>query len=233
MYIAIIPARGGSKGILNKNLQLVGGVSLVGRAILAAQSNNQIHKVIVSTDSSEIAKEAMNYNAVVHYRSKVSSTDTARTIDVIKEICIDLSLKKEICILLQPTSPLRTAHHISEAIHAYEESGKCGAVATVVEAEHHPYKMVVLVDNGTEHYLPVHSLNDLEAPRQDLPKAFRVNGAIYIKSFKELVMEDTFFSKNQKFLKMSISDSVDIDTYEDLIKANQLIEDGKVYETKF
>ncbi len=229
-YIAIIPARSGSKGIKDKNLKLVGNHSLVARAVLSAQKIDKIDCVIVSTDSDRIADEAKKYGAKVHRRSKNSATDGAKTIEVIKEIYKDYQFTNEICILLQPTSPLRTSNDIVNSILQYEENKQQGSVVTVTECEHHPYKSLIITNNGT--YKPIRSFEDLEQPRQNLNKAFRVNGAVYVASFKDILKNDSFFVYPQSFLEMSLSSSIDIDDYSDLERANILVKENK-NETKF
>lgn len=220
-YVAIIPARGGSKGVKDKNLQLVGQYSLVARAILAAKEVSCIDRIIVSTDNDKIAQEAIKYGASVHKRSKKNSSDLAKTIDALKEIVEDMGLHDDICILLQPTSPLRGSLDISYAIRQYEENNRQGSVVTVVSCEHHPFKMIVKTDVG---FKPVTTLSDLEEPRQRLPKAFRINGAVYIIAFCDLLNKQSFFVQPQDFIEMSEKNSIDIDTYEDLQRANQVLD---------
>ncbi|ELA09290.1 acylneuraminate cytidylyltransferase [Moraxella macacae 0408225] len=220
-YVAIIPARGGSKGIKDKNLQMVGGVSLVARAIVEAQKVKQIQKIIVSTDSQKIADEAIKYGASVHFRSEKTASDTAKTIDVINEMLDFLPILESVCVLLQPTSPLRNACHIIASINAFEQNNAQGSVVTVTPSEHHPYKMMVLNEVGG--FDPVRELADLQMPRQALPKAYRVNGAVYVKKIADLVSEQTFFGNPQAVIEMDTQSSIDIDTLADLQLANALI----------
>lgn len=221
-YIAVIPARGGSKGIKDKNLQAVGGVSLVARAIIEAQKVAKIRQIIVSTDNQKIADEAVKYGASVHFRSEKTASDTAKTIEVIDEMVQNLQLDDAVCVLLQPTSPLRMSEHISQTIDAFESNHHQGASITVTPSEHHPYKMVVLDETGE--YQAVRALADLEMPRQALPQAFRVNGAVYVKRFSDLVVEQSFFGKPQAFIQMDEKSSIDIDNLSDLVLANQYFE---------
>lgn len=218
-YIAVVPARGGSKGIKDKNLQTVGGVSLVARAIIEAQKVAKICQIIVSTDNQKIADEAVKYGAKVHFRSEKTASDTAKTIEVIAEMVQDLRLNNEICVLLQPTSPLRMSEHISQTIDFFEKNNHQGSAITVTSSEHHPYKMVVMGDDGE--YQSVRDWADLEMPRQSLPKAFRINGAVYVRRFADLVAQQSFFGKPQAFVQMDEKSSIDIDNLSDLVLANQ------------
>lgn len=218
-YIAIIPARGGSKGIKDKNLQLVDGLSLLGRAISVAKDTGGISRVIVSTDSESIMEEAIKYNAEVHRRRDLTSSDSAKTIDVIKDIYFDMGLSNEICILLQPTSPLRGTDDIQTCMNEYENN-PVKSVVSVTLCEHHPYKIIVQDNEGQ--MVPIRQMSDLEAPRQELPKALRVNGAIYISSFKNLIEHNSFFCHPTRFFEMGEDESIDIDNYRDLERANSI-----------
>lgn len=224
MYVAVIPARGGSKGIKDKNLQPVGGVSLVARAILSAQAA-KIEKIIVSTDSEKIAQEAKRYGALVHYRSQETASDTAKTIDAVAELYKDMRLSVEdTCVLLQPTSPLREAKDVLDALTEFESQGRIGSVVSTVESEHHPYKMLLQTDDGIE---PLHSKESLEFPRQSLPKALRVNGAVYVISFQDLLNQWSFFVEPISCTQMSVERSIDIDHSSDLQLANRLVAAGQ------
>lgn len=221
MYVAVIPARGGSKGIKNKNLQTVGGVSLVSRAIISAQRAN-IDKIIVSTDSSIIEEEVRKLNVLVHRRSKTNASDDAKTIDVVLELYHDMSLSADdVCVLLQPTSPLRSANDICQVIHQFEKNQHVGSTISIVETDHHPYKM--LIEQKGE-IVPFKNKELLETPRQVLPKVFRVNGAVYVASFANLFDKHSFFVEPVSYIKMNEKNSVDIDNHLDLEWANYLAE---------
>lgn len=220
-YVAVIPARGGSKGIKDKNLQLVDGLSLLARAIVAAKSIPDINRVIVSTDSKSIMEEALAYNAEIHKRRELTSSDSAKTVDVIKDIYCDMKLDDEVCILLQPTSPLRQISDIQACIDNYEDDESVNSVVSVTLCEHHPYK--VLVEDDTGQMVAIRDMSDLEAPRQKLPKALRVNGAIYIISFRKLIKSESFFCQPTRFFEMGEDESIDIDSYKDLERANLII----------
>lgn len=220
-YIAIIPARGGSKGIKDKNLQLVDGVSLLARAISSAKSIANISRVIVSTDSENIMEEALVHNAEVHRRRELTSSDSAKTIEVLKDVFSDMNLSDEVCILLQPTSPLRKVSDIQACINEYESDDSINSVVSVTLCEHHPYKVVVQDDDGQ--IAAIRDIADLEAPRQILPKALRINGAIYIICFKNLIEQSSFFCQPMRFVEMGENESIDIDSYNDLERANLII----------
>lgn len=222
MYVAVIPARGGSKGVKDKNLQPVGGLSLVARAIESARLAG-IDKIIVSTDSKTIEAEAQKFDALVHRRSEVTASDTAKTIDAVLELYCDMSLSAtDVCVLLQPTSPLRHADDIRKALNKFEQNQCLGSVISAVEAEHHPYKMLIEQDGEI---IPLKDKASLEMPRQALPKALRVNGAVYVVSFAELIANQSFFVEPVLCTQMSAEHSIDIDNQADLELANRLVEE--------
>lgn len=191
---------------------------MVARAVLVAREAG-IERIIVSTDDDKIAQEAIKYKAEVHRRSENTSNDSAKTIDALAELAKDLDLDLEVCVLLQPTSPLRNAEDVRFAIHEYEKHNK-GSCVTVTVAEHHPFKMIV---KQNDIYQPVTQLSDLEQPRQQLPQTFRINGAVYVIRFRELLEGWSFFAEPQSFVEMTEVRSIDIDTHADLQRANELV----------
>ncbi|ENK2022038.1 MULTISPECIES: acylneuraminate cytidylyltransferase family protein [Vibrio] len=218
-YIALITARGGSKGLPRKNVLPLYGIPLIGWTIKAAQGCSYISKVLVSTDDDEIARVSKDFGAEVIDRPDELATDTASSIDVISH-AISWLEQKEVqkykgMILLQPTSPLRTSHHIKDAIELYENT-TANIVISVFEPTHTPIKAYLENEDGT-----LSGLYSNEAPyqrRQDLPKAYQPNGAIYAFSIDEFKLNN-HFPRNKVFpYVMSEVESTDIDTLEDLKK---------------
>lgn len=219
MNVAIILARQNSKGIIGKNLRTVGGKSLVARAILAAQQAQCFDHIIVSTDGTAIANEARQYGATVVMRPDELATDRADSLSALLHALDAQGISTGSVVLLQPTSPLRTAEHIVQAMRLFGEQGRLGSVVAACPAEHHPYKSLIVDENGV--YQPVRQLADLSAARQSLPAAFRPNGAVYINDIAQLRVKQTFFVAPVQLYLMSEEDSVDIDVESDLVLAEQ------------
>ena len=221
--LAIIPARGGSKGILNKNILEVGGKPLMVWSIEAALKSKFISKTVVSSDSDIILNIAQQNGSQIIKRPHNLASDTARTEPVIAHVLLKLIEKGEqydYVILLQATAPLRTSQDIDQAIQRLLNADAT-ALISVYEAEHHPLKAFTANDKG---YLKGLVNNDYPfMPRQVLPKAYYPNGAIY------LIKTDNFLQKNQLFtnktiaFEMPIEKSIDIDNMQDLEKLENLL----------
>lgn len=216
--IAIITARGGSKGVPRKNLRKVGNKSLVEHSIVTAQKSLLFDIVAVSSDCDEIGLEAQRCGAVFVKRPDDISGDNAKSFDAVAYTLNYLEVKKGLCCLLQPTSPLRTEEDV---ISAFELIGMgYDASISICECEHHPYKTIILNDGE---YRPILSKNFFEMPRQSLDKAYRINGAIYFSKIEKLLNEKTFFAGKVGYSVMPIERSIDIDTEADLLQADQII----------
>ncbi|WP_462102878.1 acylneuraminate cytidylyltransferase family protein [Campylobacter concisus] len=228
MIVAIILARSNSKGIPHKNLRKVGGVSLVGRAILAAQKSEIFDRIIVSTDGDDIRIEAQSYNCEVVMRPIELADDKTTSINSMIYTIKKLRIFDGICFLLQPTSPLRTSNDILNAYSIFKKQMQ-GCLVSVTSCRQHPYKCIVENIHGV--FNAVSEINFLEAPRQTLPVAYHPNGAIYINFINDILNYSRFFIEPISIYKMSKNSSIDIDTIQDLQIANEIItKDGKRYE---
>ena len=219
-FLAIIPARGGSKRLPRKNILDLNGKPLITYSIEAGLESNYIDKVVVSSDNDEILEIAKACKAQTLKRPAFLANDTATTFDAIKHT-IENFEKHDYIVLLQPTSPLRDAQHIDEAIKLLNEKN-ADAIVSVCEMEHSP-----LWSNSLEESLSMQGfLKDevLNKRSQDLETYYRLNGAIYICKTEKLLEEESFLLKKNIFAYvMSRENSVDIDEKIDFEIANLFI----------
>ena len=226
--LAIIPARGGSKGLPRKNILPLCGKPLINYTIEQSIRCQYIDRVVVSTDDSEIAEIALLAGANLPFiRPDYLSTDTATSFDVIMH-CLNWHEENRFdfgyLIFLQPTSPLRTLEDINLAFKLIENLN-AKAIVTVCESEHHPFGMNTLPSNN--------NMNEFEKPeyerqpRQQLPKYFRINGAIYLSEIKYFKSQMSFLGPQTFAMIMDKSHSIDIDDEIDLEFANFYMEKTK------
>ena len=213
--IAIIPARGGSKGIPRKNLVNFSGKPLMQWSIDVALKSTYITDVVVSSDDDEILNVAQANKGVLAIKRPIElAQDNSKTAPVLTHVLRSLNgIKYDYLILLQPTSPLRTAEDIDLAFEKLLNS-EATSLISVCELEHHPYKSFKLDENG---YLQGIINNDYPFyPRQSLPKTYRANGAIYIIKVNDFIKDETLFTNKATHFEMSVEASLDIDTIKDL-----------------
>jgi CMP-N,N'-diacetyllegionaminic acid synthase len=222
--LAIIPARGGSKRLPRKNILDFEGKPMIAWSIEAGLKSKYVDRVVVSTDSQEIADVSVRYGAdVPFFRPLELATDHAKSIDVIRYTITHLEENRdfyEYIILLQPTSPLRTAQHIDEAVE-YLLAKKANSVISVTEVGCSPFWSNTLPKDGSMKGFLETKIIDKRS--QDLEKYFGLNGAIYICKVERLLEEKSLFLKDNVFAYvMSKEDSVDIDDKFDFIVAKAI-----------
>lgn len=221
--LSIIPARGGSKSIPHKNIVDINGRPLIVWTIKASLKSKHINTTIVSSDDMEILGISKKAGARIIVRPKKYSRDDSTIVPVIKD-CIkqlfNLGEEFDIVVLLQPTSPLRNHKDIDEAFDIFFKSN-AKSLISVYEPEKSPYKSFKIDKNG---YLE--GLINSKTPfmnRQDLPKTFYPNGAIYIINIKDFIENNSLFcSKTIPYL-MSEERSVDVDSMDDVKKIKKIM----------
>lgn len=218
--LGVIPARGGSKGVPRKNIRLLAGIPLIAHTIRAALQSRFLDAFVVSTEDREIAEVAAAYGAQVIRRPAALATDTVQNTDVVRQALVALGGKFSHVALLQPTSPLRCAGDIDACLALLLE-GCARSVMTVTPAEHHPGKAVLLDQAGN--IVPFTTEADMEARRQDMPMAYRQNGAVYALARADFLAENRFILSPCKVHVMSQEDSVDIDSEFDLLLVEKLL----------
>lgn len=219
--LAIIPARSGSKGLPDKNIVDLGGKPLLAHTIEAAVQSSMFSNIIVSTDSVKYAQIARSFGADVLMRGEELSNDHATSFMVIEDV---LKRKEYVCdyfVLLQPTSPLRNALHIREAIALFDKNIKnFNFLVSVKEAEH----AKVLCNPIEEDLSLKHFTTDFSNYRRQAYKDYSPNGAIFIGKPVEYLTKKHFFGSDSIAYIMSQESSVDIDKKIDLLLAQAILE---------
>lgn len=222
--LGLIPARAGSKGIPGKNAKLLAGKPLIVYTIEAAKISNVFDCLMVSTDSEKIAFIARNAGAAVPFmRPAELATDTAKAIDVLQHAMFWLETQGQQfdwVMYLQPTSPLRGPVDILGACRLMKEKN-AQAVVAVCEVEHHPWWSNTLPpDLSMASFVRPEAVN---VQRQELPKYYRVNGAIYLAQWDFIRKGNSWFGPGTYAYIMPQERSVDVDSFLDFMLAETLI----------
>jgi N-acylneuraminate cytidylyltransferase len=223
--LAIIPARGGSVRLPGKNIRVLGNKPLIEWSIDVARKVSSIDKIFVSTDCDDIADICRQAGLDIPVlRPKNLSGDKSSTIDAAKHAIEYLKGKGEIydfALILQPTSPLRSADHVRQAIDMVS-SQNADAVISVCKCEHSPLWTNTLPDNYSMTNFLETKLKNL--PSQELPIYYRLNGAIFLVNINRLYEEETFLlSRNSYAIEMDAMASIDIDHEIDFLLAETII----------
>lgn len=210
--LAIIPARSGSKGLRHKNIKLLNDKPLIAYTIEAAIESDIFTDIVVSTDSEEYASISKRYGASIPFlRPDELASDIASSADMIVytiQRLKELGKVYDYFVLLQPTSPLRKASDIKNAVDLLIEN-KLDSVVSVCEAEHSLSIYNTLGDSlSLEGFINKNSATR----RQDDKKYYRINGSIYISNVEKYLSERDFYGKKSKAYIMSRESSIDIDT---------------------
>ena len=219
--LAIIPARGGSKGLPGKNIMMLGNKPLIAWTIESALACPNITRTIVTTDCKKIGDISKAYGAEVPFcRPSELATDTATTADVVAHTIESADENFDLIVLLQPTSPFRTAKDIQTAISIYNAERPV-SVVSVCEVEKSPYWTYWLDERYS--LTSIIESNDIHSRRQDLQPAFALNGAIYIVGVNEFLSHKSFVHKDSIGFVMGKKSSVDIDDLLDFKFAELLL----------
>lgn len=225
--VALIPARCGSKSIPKKNIALLAGKPLIGWSIEAAINTKEIDRVIVSTDCEEISNVAKSFGAEVKVRPAELSKDNSLVIDTVRHVLEELKDEGEevdYLVLLEPTAPLRSVKDIQKCIKLLDENN-LDSVATYTEAALNPHRAWKIQNKTPEIFID-------EAvpwlPRQQLPKAYQLNGAVYAIKVSKIDKNSVgMVMDNTGAIIMPKERSIDIDHKIDLLVAEALINEQK------
>lgn len=215
--LGIIPARGGSKGIPNKNIRLLAGKPLIAYALEAAKASGIVDRLVLSTDSVAIADLGKSLGIEVPFLRPASlAQDDTPMLPVIEHTVGEIEKTgwfPAVIMLLQPTAPLRKPEHLVEAISLLEETGADSVVSVVEIPQHFSPHFAMKVDSGRL----VHFLEEGRniTRRQDVLPAYSRDGTIYAVKRDILVKERTIYGNYCCPLILEASESINLDTLED------------------
>ena len=220
--IAVIPARGGSKSVPGKNIRPLGGRPLLVWSIEVAQKVSEIDRLIISTDDAQIASVGRAHGAEVYARPTHLATDDALVIDALRDLVGTLRSEQEsaeILLLLEPTCPFRAVEDVLDCLKLVAING-CDSAATFTDATLNPHRAWKITGKTPEVFIPgvIPWL-----PRQQLPKAYQLNGAVYAVQIAGLANSGpSILFGRIGAIKMPQSRSIDIDSALDFLVAEQL-----------
>lgn len=216
--LAIIPARGGSKGVPGKNIRVVAGKPLIAWTIEAAKKSKYLDRLILSSEDPEIIKVAEKWGLEVPFvRPTELAQDDTPGIDPVLHALTELS-NYDYMVLLQPTSPLRTAEDIDRCIERCLDL-KAPSCVSVTEPDKSPYLMYTLEGQNIRPLMT----GDFFACRQEIPKVLALNGAVYDAQVDWLRNKKAFVGEETAAYEMPKWRSIDIDEKFDLMVANYLL----------
>ena len=235
MLIAIIPARGNSQGIKKKNIQTIGGKSLVSLAVNLAIASSKIDLTVLSTDDHEIVANSelferyqdvfanmtdgefrkLDSSLAMHKRKPEHAISNSRTIDAITDVILKMDCEgDDLILLLQPTSPFREAHEIRQILDVYKNQNIDAVISARLFDSPHPAKAIEI--EGNQLIYKEDTIKNLSSPRQELPTYYVFDGAYYLAKAEFLLSQKSFVSrKTSVFIRDGIS-TINIDNETDL-----------------
>ncbi len=225
--VAIIPARGGSKGVPGKNIKLLGGKPLLQYTADSAKSSKLLTRTILSSEDEAIINVAKELAIEIPFiRPKELATDGAKSIDVIVHAINFLEANgayfDAVCVL-QPTSPFREKNFIDQAIQKFIDSN----VDTLLSVQQvpHEYNPHWVFEEDNEGNLKIATgENEIISRRQELPKAYHRDGALYLTKI-DYIKKGTFYGPNLGYIESNPDLYVNIDTLKDWEKAEVMVKD--------
>jgi len=228
---AIIPVRGGSKGIPGKNLYEFMGETLLERTIGFSKTCSRIDDVYVTTDDHEMQRIARSSGAQAPFlRPARLAGDGTLTIDAVKHLLQKVGINKGYVVLLQVTSPLRECHDLEEICSNFEATPEAQSVVSVVRhVEPHPEKMLQIKNGHLESYIS----GNQSAPRQMLPEVYALNGAFYVSSVERILKQDSIWGHRTLPYTMPPERSVNLDSDLDIVLLEALAAWGRVKPERY
>lgn len=219
--LAIIPAREGSKRLPGKNYMNLYGKPLIQWTIESAINSQYISEIVLTSNDQSVLNIGDSFEQIACLkRSDDLSDDSTSSVEVVLDV-LDSYSDFDFFILLQPTSPLRTEHHIDKALKNVVETNvrSCVSLCKSIES---PYLMYKLADKG--HIQPILGTQNTSSLRsQDLPDSYILNGAIYINNVSNFILTKEFVGEDTIPFIMDSDSSIDIDTMEDFQMAEKIL----------
>lgn len=226
--VALVPARGGSKGVPGKNIKQLGSKPLIAWAIEAAAETDAVDRTVVSTDDGDIASVAREWGADVADRPAHLATDDSLVVDTVRHTVETLGAGADpprYVVMLEPTTPFRRPADIEACLDRLTDPG-IDSVATFTDAEVNPHRTWRIGDGEPETFLPE---GTPWQPRQALPDAYQLNGAVYAFDVDAVTDEGpSLLFGDPGAVVMPPARSLDIDTELDFVVAETLLEEGHV-----
>lgn len=223
--LVIIPARGGSKGVPKKNIKMLGDKPLIAHAIACAKNSKKVSRIIVTTDSDEIATVSKQFGSEVILRPPEFADDASNVVTAVEHVCNQIKEVFDIIVLVQPTSPLRTGKDLDAIITIFEENQNVESVISVVPMDDlHPARMYNL---GTHNELIPFLEYGETSRRQDLEPVYYRNGCFYAVKAKTFLEQKTFMVAHKMAYIMNADWLANIDTPRDFKIAELLYQDWK------
>ncbi len=223
--VALIPARAGSKGFPDKNIAKIRNKTLIELAVRVGLDCKSVDDVYISTDSGQYESIALYAGAKsLGLRAPELSGDLTATIDVVVDFFLRFKGKCDYVVLLQPTSPMRAPEDIENMLNLLIKSNAKSIVSVEKLVEPHPHKLKAIDKDGF--IRPFLKNTTSEIPRQLLPEAYKLNGAVYIAKYDTIMLEKKFLTDST--LPYIMSGSINIDSEFDYDAIVGLLETGKI-----
>ncbi|GGF08407.1 cytidylyltransferase domain-containing protein [Flavobacterium limi] len=224
--LALIPARGGSKGVPGKNIKLLGGKPLLLHAYECADNSKYEIDIVVSTDSNEIKSICIENNIKVIDRPAEFAEDSSPVTSAIHHVLENLPVKYDLIVLLQPTSPFRKSGQLDEIIDCFENDNSLEGVISVVSVDDaHPARMYSLDSDYMMN--PFLNCKGETVRRQDLDPVYLRNGCFYVVKTESFLTQNSVMPLRKKAYLMDSKYHVNIDTPKDFMLAGLIYEEWK------
>lgn len=222
--LAIVPARGGSKGVPGKNLADLGGKPLVQHAVDCALMSKNVDRIVLTSDSQEILDGVSpSVKLVKIARPSAFASDSSSVVTAVNHV-LETESDFDIIVLLQPTSPLRTSANLDAVIGMFSDPEVDAVISVISDADIHPARMYSLSTNGT---LQSYLKEAESVRRQDLPEVYLRNGCFYAIRTEAFKNEQTFMANRKKAYLMDNQWLANVDSPRDLIIVRAIFEEWK------